>query len=70
MVVKFSCFQGPWETEVFGEAAERATEVGRERLISISESSEHDQQTVTVWYWADDDEPGPTGTWRTTVPKP
>lgn len=49
--------------ELFDQAAEIATRVGRNRLIGISHSSEHSQGVVTVWYWdsdVDDDRTGST----------
>ena len=38
------------------KAAQFATEVGRERLINISQSLRGTAQT-TVWFWDDDDVP-------------
>jgi hypothetical protein len=39
-----------WE-RLFDEAAAFASEVGPERLISISHSADHHDGVVTVWYW-------------------
>ena len=39
--------------ELFAEAANYATQVGRERLITISHSSDGGDGVVTVWFWAD-----------------
>jgi hypothetical protein len=39
-----------WE-ELFGQAAEFANEIGPERVISISHSSDDGNGVVTVWYW-------------------
>jgi len=37
---------------LFAEAAQFASSLGRERVISISHSSDHNDGVVTVWYWA------------------
>jgi hypothetical protein len=39
-----------WE-ELFGEVANFADEVGRERLISISHSEDGNEGVAVVWYW-------------------
>jgi hypothetical protein len=39
-----------WDA-LFLEATDCATEVGRDRLISISPSAEGIEGIVTVWYW-------------------
>ena len=39
-----------WAT-LFGEAAQFATQIGPERLISISHSADGADGIVTVWYW-------------------
>jgi predicted Zn-ribbon and HTH transcriptional regulator len=39
-----------WQA-LFQDAADFATEIGRERLISISHSSDHSEGIVTVWFW-------------------
>ena len=44
-----------WEA-LFTEAAEFATELGPERVISISHSEDDDDDVVTVWYWTDETE--------------
>ncbi len=57
-VVKFEMFRGvlaSWP-ELFQQAAEFATRVGRERLITISHSEDKEDGVVTVWYWGDPDE--------------
>jgi hypothetical protein len=57
MVVRFKMFRGTmatWE-QLFTEAAEFATRVGRERLITISHSEDQQDGVVAVWFWA---EPG------------
>lgn len=51
MKVQFKVFRGSlsrWET-LAEEAAEFASRIAPERLISISQSSE----TVIVWYWSE-----------------
>ena len=45
-----SSFQS-WDG-LFAEAAAFATQVGRERLISISHSEDKAKGVVTVWYWS------------------
>lgn len=50
----FEIFRGTlasWET-LFTRAAEFASHVGRERLISISHSEDQNKGVVTVWYWS------------------
>ena len=52
---RFKMFRGTiasWE-QLFAEAAEFATTVGRERLITISHSEDQQDGVVTVWYWAE-----------------
>ena len=39
-----------WES-LFGEAAEFATQMGPERLITVSHSADNGEGVVTVWYW-------------------
>jgi hypothetical protein len=48
---KFKAIVKSWDT-VFQEAAEFATTVGPDRVVSISHSSDHGESIVTVWYWA------------------
>lgn len=53
MRVRFRVFRSilkSWES-MFQEVADFATEVGPERLISISHSEDHGDGVVTVWYW-------------------
>ena len=55
MQVRFQVFRGimsSWD-ELFNRAAEFATRVGPERLISIGHSEDANEGVVTVWYWAD-----------------
>lgn len=39
-----------WEA-LFSEVAEFATELGGDRMISISHSEDKDEGVVTVWFW-------------------
>jgi hypothetical protein len=51
--VTYKHFRGTlktWDT-LFREAAEFASMVGEERLISISHSADHSDGIVPVWYW-------------------
>lgn len=55
MTVRFKMFRGTmasWE-QLFAEAAEFATTVGREHLITISHSEDQQDGVIAVWYWAD-----------------
>ena len=53
MRATFRLFRGTfasWE-QLFDEAAAFATQVGPERLISISHSEDENHGVVAVWYW-------------------
>ena len=53
MTAKYKHFRGTlisWE-DLFKQAAEFATAIGKEKLISISHSADHSEGIVTVWYW-------------------
>ena len=53
MRVEYRVFRGSlasWAT-LFEEAAQFASQVAAERLISISHSCDHHDGVVTVWYW-------------------
>lgn len=55
-VVHFKVFRGgfsKWET-LFAQAAEFASAIGPDRLISVSHSQD---EVVAVWYWSDEEEP-------------
>lgn len=57
MRVKFKLFRSmmkAWHS-LFREAAEFATTLGPQRLISISHSEDGNEGVVTVWYWAESD---------------
>jgi hypothetical protein len=57
MQVKFEYFRGTFSTwkMLFQDAADFASQLPKDRLISISHSADANQGVVTVWYWADDD---------------
>lgn len=51
--VKFEIIRGTiasW-SELMTRAAAFATEIGRERLITISHSEDKDDGVIAVWYW-------------------
>lgn len=53
MKVDFKIFRGTfasWET-LFQQAADFATQIGKENLISISHSEDKSEGVVTVWFW-------------------
>ena len=55
--VRFEIVRGTftsWDS-LFQRAADFATTVGRDRVISISHSSDDTGGVVTIWYWADTD---------------
>jgi hypothetical protein len=57
MQVRFEVFKGmtrSWD-RLFREASEFATNIGPDRLISISHSCDHSDGVVTVWYWRESD---------------
>jgi hypothetical protein len=53
MRVLTKVFRGTFKSwsRLFSEASEFATEIGPERLISISHSADNSDGVVTVWYW-------------------
>ena len=53
--VRFEVFRGYLSTwhALFSHAADFASQVGRDRVISISHSEDNSKGIVTVWYWAD-----------------
>jgi hypothetical protein len=53
MQVRFEVFRGTFATwnTLFEQAAEFASQVGPEWLISISHSADRGEGVVTVWYW-------------------
>jgi hypothetical protein len=53
MQVMFRLFKSTmrsWD-DLCGEAAAFASEKGKERLISISVSEDHNEGVIVVWYW-------------------
>jgi hypothetical protein len=52
-IVRFEVFRGTFASwnQLFEQAAEFASHIGRERLISISHSEDKDDGVVAVWYW-------------------
>ena len=55
--VKFEIVRSPynsWNT-LFQRAADIATLIGKDRVISISHSSDDVDGVVTIWYWASED---------------
>jgi hypothetical protein len=57
--VRFKQFRSTFASwdELFSEAAEFATTLGPERLISISHSEDSSKGVVAVWYWGDSESP-------------
>lgn len=53
--VQYRVFRGIWTSfeELFSQAANFASLLGPERLISISHCETTKGTVVTVWYWAD-----------------
>ncbi len=54
MRVEFKTFRGlliSWE-ELFQQACEFATQIGKDRLINISHSDSNNR-VITVWYWSE-----------------
>ena len=51
--VCFRVFRGVWASfqQLFSEASAFATQLGKDRLISISHSEDQNDGIVTVWYW-------------------
>ena len=52
--VEFRSFRGIWATweSLFEQAAGFASDLGPDRLISISHSEDRSDGVVTVWYWS------------------
>ena len=53
MQVTFRVFKSSMKSwdDLCAEAAAFATEKGKERLINISVSEDHNKGVVIVWYW-------------------
>lgn len=56
LIVNYKYFRGTFSSwaNLFDEAADFATAIGKERLISISHSEDKDDGVVTVWFWTED----------------
>ena len=52
--VRYEVFRGTFATwdSLFAEAAAFASQIGRDRLISMSHSADSSDGVVTVWYWS------------------
>lgn len=48
-------FRGTWSSwdELFQQAADFATELGPDRVLTISHSEDRSEGVVTVWYWTE-----------------
>lgn len=61
-VARYRRFRGTFSSwdSLLSQAAEFATSIGPERLITISHSEDNDDGVVVVWYWsgAEEDEAG------------
>jgi hypothetical protein len=53
-------YHPPSDEPTFQNAADFASKLPADRLISVSQSMERGFLYITVWYWADDE---PTGCW-------
>lgn len=55
MRVLYKTFRGTWKswTTLFNEAAEYASNIPSERLISISHSADNEHGIVNIWYWGE-----------------
>jgi hypothetical protein len=42
--------------KLFRAAAEYASQIGRDRLITMSHSEDRDNIVITIWYWTDEPE--------------
>ena len=53
MQVKFQLFKSSLKswTDLCAEAAAFASEQGRDRLINLSVSEDHNEGVIIVWYW-------------------
>ena len=54
----YHIFRGTFATweGLFAKAAHFATEIGPERVLSISHSADQSDGVVTVWYWTTEEE--------------
>lgn len=62
MRLNFQVFRGLLVTwnQLFRQAADFASEIGRERVVNISHSEDHNNAVVVVWYWQDEKYPTQT----------
>ena len=53
MQVKFKIFESSVKSwpDLCAEAAAFASEQGREHLINVSVSEDHNEGVIVVWYW-------------------
>ena len=53
MQVKFKIFKSSVKSwaDLCSEAAEFASEKGREQLIDVAVSEDHNEGVIIVWYW-------------------
>lgn len=53
--VRFEIFRGTFASwpDLMARAAQFATEIGRDRLITISHSEDEEDGVIAVWYWGD-----------------
>jgi hypothetical protein len=53
MQVKFEVFKSSMKSwpSLCAEAAAYASNVGRDRLINVSVSEDHNTGVIVVWYW-------------------
>ncbi len=54
-IATFAALFTSWDS-LLSQAAEFASSIGRERLITISHSEDENDGVVVVWYWADAEE--------------
>lgn len=47
---RFNAVIKSWET-VLQEAADFASSLGRDRVVTISHSEDHNKYDIVVWYW-------------------
>ncbi|HXQ36315.1 MAG TPA: hypothetical protein VN843_20045 [Anaerolineales bacterium] len=53
MTLKFEVFRSTFSTwqQLFEEASLFATEIGKERVLTITSSADKGDGVVVVWYW-------------------
>ena len=57
MRITFKAFDSKMASreKLFKHAAEFATHIGPERLITLSHSEDRDNIVITIWYWGEED---------------